>query len=952
MSNPVRKPGQAQPALEPTVGVSHNPVVRKPSSSETAPLSWGAPRPAGENKEWPKVRGYQILDVLGRGGMGVVYKARHTSLNRVVALKMVLAGSHAGETELSRFRIEAEAVARLQHPNIVQIYEVGEQDNQPYFSLEFVDGGSLAQKCNGQPQPTRQAAALVESLARAMDYAHQQGIVHRDLKPANILLTSKGMPKITDFGLAKRLESNDGETKSGAVLGTPSYIAPEQAAGKIKEIGPCTDVYALGTILYELLTGRPPFRGETPLDTMLRVMTDEPVAPSLICNKVPRDLETICQKCLHKEPAKRYASARALAEDLRRFLTGESIQARPVGTVEKVWRWSKRRPLVAGLMAALMMVMLFGIFGVTWQWRRAENLRQTAEANAAEAIRQKAQAEQERVRAEENFRQARKVVDEFFTKVSEEKLLQAPGLQPLRKELLDNALKYYQKFAKEHGDKPGLRANLAGTYQRVGLITREIGSNNEALAAHQKALELREQLARATPNDAKAQQDLAETYLSLGYLQADVGQPAEAQRSLQKAQQILEPLILADPGNATLRHELGMSYDGIGRMQRQAGQYAEALGSYERCRGFLEQALRMNPSSYERRSLAACCLSIAYLHRVLGQPAEALRLNLEARDTLEVLVHDHPGNLQYQGDLAGAHNNIGMLQHATGKTAEALQSFDKARAIYEELARANPTVIQFQQHLVASLSNVGNLYRDLNRSAEALRCHQQARDIMEKLVRANPSVVSLQHDLARVLNNLGNYYFKSGQASLALENWQQSRGLWERFIQANPTNHAARGELGQMIHNLARVFEQLGKREEAVTAYQQAIEHQKAALASASAVPQYRASLNMHYTWLCRLLREMGRPTEAAAHSRDRRQLNPDNSTELYATAGDLALCVPLVSQEAERRQLTDESIQTLRQAIDRGFADGNRLRNDANFNAVRNHEEFRRLQARLDRKA
>ena len=275
-----------------------------------------------------RIAGYEVLRELGRGGMGVVYQARHLRLDRVVALKMILAGGHAGEAELARFRTEAEAVARLQHPNIVQIFEVGEHADLPYFSLEFCGGGGLDKKLNGTPLPPRAAAALLEKLARAMQAAHDKGVVHRDLKPANVLLAEGGEPKITDFGLAKKLDA-DGQTQTGAVMGTPSYMAPEQAAGKTKELGPACDVYALGAILYECLTGRPPFKGSTMLDTLAQVLADDPVPPRKLQSNAPRDLETICLKCLEKDPARRYGSALALAEDLERWLNGKPVTAHP-----------------------------------------------------------------------------------------------------------------------------------------------------------------------------------------------------------------------------------------------------------------------------------------------------------------------------------------------------------------------------------------------------------------------------------------------------------------------------------------------------------------------------------------------------------------------------------------------------------------------------------------------
>jgi serine/threonine-protein kinase len=313
---------------------------------------------------------YELLGEIARGGMGVVYRARQVGLGRVVAVKMIVASSHAGLEKRDRFRREAQAVARLQHPNIVQIFEVGEADGRPFFSLEFLDGGCLADRLAGVPLPARRAAALVETLARAMHSAHQQGIVHRDLKPANVLLARDGTPKITDFGLAKLLDRSDTPTKPSEVLGTPSYMAPEQAAGKTREVGPAADVYALGAILYEALTGRPPFQGAGLLETLEQVRTQEPVPVRRLQPKVPRDLETVCHRCLEKDPARRYATAQALAEDLRRFQAGEPVQVRPVGPLGRAVKWARRRPAVAGLLLAVALVAAAGLAGVLWAlWR-------------------------------------------------------------------------------------------------------------------------------------------------------------------------------------------------------------------------------------------------------------------------------------------------------------------------------------------------------------------------------------------------------------------------------------------------------------------------------------------------------------------------------------------------------------------------------------------------------
>jgi serine/threonine protein kinase len=323
--NPV-PPAETDPPGADSVGGSGDDPVRARSG--------GGPQ--------PQVPGYEIVGKLGRGGMGVVYQARQTALKRLVALKMILSGDYAGPDELARFRIEAEALARLQHPNIVQIHEVGDVGGAPYFSLEFCAGGSLEARLNGSPMPPREVARLVEVLADAIEAAHEAGIVHRDLKPGNVLLAADGTPKIADFGLAKKLDEGTGQTATGAILGTPSYMAPEQAAGKGKTVGPAADIYALGAMLYELLTGRPPFVAGTPLDVYLQVLSQEPVPPRYFLHSLPRDLEIICLKCLRKEPEKRYRRAADLANDLRLFLRGRPIRARAPYLVEEFVLLMKR----------------------------------------------------------------------------------------------------------------------------------------------------------------------------------------------------------------------------------------------------------------------------------------------------------------------------------------------------------------------------------------------------------------------------------------------------------------------------------------------------------------------------------------------------------------------------------------------------------------------------------
>jgi serine/threonine protein kinase len=347
------------------------------------------------------VPGYEIIGEIGRGGMGVVYKARQTSLNRMVALKMVRAGGQADDGHHDRFRAEAEVVARLAHPHIVQIHEIGEHAGRPYLALELVPGNTLASKIAGTPQPLRAAAHMVELLARAVHFAHQCGVVHRDLKPSNVLLAPPldggsavsdadaaqvaalyGVPKITDFGLARRMEDQSQNTCSGEILGTPSYMAPEQASGRGFAAGPAADIWALGTTLYDMLTGRPPFKGSTAVETINQVVGEDPVPPGRLRPRLPRDLELICLKCLEKDPHRRYDSAAELADDLRRHLNGESVRVRPAPPHERVWRWSRRNPVPASLLLAITLGAGFGF------WHLSELSRSLIRSSAIDGARQ------------------------------------------------------------------------------------------------------------------------------------------------------------------------------------------------------------------------------------------------------------------------------------------------------------------------------------------------------------------------------------------------------------------------------------------------------------------------------------------------------------------------------------------------------------------------------------
>jgi tetratricopeptide (TPR) repeat protein len=459
--------------------------------------------PGGETAP-PAVPGYEILKELGRGSMGVVFKARHLRLNRVVALKMILAGDYAGVDERLRFLAEAEAIAAVKHPGIVAVFDYGTHDSQPFFSLEFCEGGSLAGRLAGNPLPPNEAAHLVEQMARAVHAAHERGIIHRDLKPGNVLLASDGTPRVTDFGLAKRIEGS-GLTATGIVLGTPSYMSPEQARAS-KDVGPLADVYALGAILYECLTGAPPHKAASIYDTLLQVVHDDPVPPRTLKPKVPRDLETVCLKCLHKQPGRRYSSAAELADDLGRFRAGEPTRARPMGRVERLSRCCLRHPARAAMAACALFVLTFGGF-LAWQAYDADQQRRASERKRAEERAQMAAMSGD-------AQGAAAAIDEA------EALDASPG----RMHLLRGQVAFYQ------GDSEGAWRHLE---EAVRLMPDSVAARATlALACYHTGRSMAfEKLVREL--DAMTPRT-AEDYLYKGQLEA-ITRPEEATRTLDKA---------------------------------------------------------------------------------------------------------------------------------------------------------------------------------------------------------------------------------------------------------------------------------------------------------------------------------------------------------------------------------------------------------------------------------
>ncbi|MCI0456688.1 MAG: serine/threonine-protein kinase [Gemmataceae bacterium] len=900
------------------------------------------PPPAG----LPRVENYEILHLLGRGGMGTVYKARQVSLDRVVALKMIRADLGAGEEERARFHIEAESAARLQHPNIIQVYEVGNVEGVPYIALEFVGGGSLADHLNGTPLPPRQAAELVEVLAWAVHHAHERGVVHRDLKPANILLAAArgplsivpdaetpwaedrprpvnyGHPKITDFGLARCLDSpSPRQTRSGAVLGTPSYMAPEQASGK--DEGPACDVYSLGAILYELLTGRPPFVGPTPMDTAVQVVSEEPVPPHRLQGTVPRDLETVCLQCLQKDPQRRYVSAQALAEDCSAFLRGEPVQARPASVWERGVKWARRRPAAAGLVAVSALAILALLLGAWWyngllraerdeaeRQRRAalaaqakeEIARGLAEKNEREARHQQEQAAQQRDKARAWFNQARAAVDTMLTRVGEQMPPVTLEAARVRRQLLEDALNFYQGFLKEGGDDPVIRRETARAYRRVGDIYQKLGELEGSADAYRLGADQQERLVRDFPGQADYARDLGELQHALGLALFALGQEQAAEKAHRRGVEVLEGLTSRFPNDPTHRRGLANQWRGLGSLLLHSGRWKEA-------------------ESAARRSL----------------------------ELLDQLTREDPDDLVCRHLLAVSRSNLSIVLTRTGRHAEAEELARQSIELHRTLVQHRPT-FQHRQDLGHALGNWSLALRRLERTEEAERAVREELDIRRQLAREFPHVSSCRANLAQALTSLGLVLNQSRPVE-ANKLHREAIALREKLVQEFPGVPGYRSDLGAALHNLA-AGKQI-KPAEARDLLRQAITHQQAALKGNPRHNVYQQFLRNHHLLVSDAYLALGDHAEASGAARELAKVFPKSSLDSFRAAVQTARCIPLVEKDTQldgeqRRRLVEgyaaQAVAHLRRALRNGYANRAELANIPALAPLRGRADFKAL--------
>lgn len=845
---------------------------------------------------------YDLLAEIARGGMGVVYKARHQRLNRIVALKMILAGQLASQEEIKRFYAEAQAAAQLDHPGIVPVYEVGEQGQQYFYSMAFVDGPSLAEILRDGPLPGRDAAQVMRQVAEAVHHAHLKGVVHRDLKPANILMWTDALagerpdddaelatpdvrkrirpsakPKVTDFGLAKRVscaarcETADELTATGQVLGTPSYMPPEQATGRTRVIGPSADIYALGAVLYALLTGRPPHQAATVLDTLLQVIDKEPVSPRQLNPDISRDLETICLRCLQKRPSDRYASAQEAAEELSRFLAGEPIQARPIGHVAHTVRWCRRHPLPTALITtvALLLVTL-SVGGPLVAVQQAQLAAQQARFSRTlqgknDQLKRAHDETESRRQSEQQARgQAMEALRSLTDDIVEQRLASQLQLTDEDRDFLRRILAHWESFASETGDSIESRSIRAEGWFRVGQVQHRLGELTQAERSYREAAGLAEKLATEFPELPEFQHERAMSESRLGMLLLSRGDLIEAEALLRSALAIWNKLSIDSPTEAEFDHEAAVVLGHLANQWTSSGRLADAEAAYQEA---LERHQRLvGEFPDEQRywlELATCHASRSKLLRKTGRLIDAESALRQALDVHVKLADKNPKSPLYPRRLAGIQIEFAQLLADFGRLPEAEGTYRQALANLQQLADDFPVQPEFREDLAVNQKSLADILREHGRLGESEQTYRSSLQVFERLVHDYPARPQFRENLAIAWQSLGVLLAATGRLAEAEETWRTTLDILKELTDEFPDDPDYRSTSAAALNNIAFVMRATGRLAEAEKMYRDALRLRKGLANELPTVTEYRQELASNFSNLAVVLGETGKTAES-----------------------------------------------------------------------------------------
>jgi serine/threonine-protein kinase len=819
---------------------------------------------------------YTLTRLHATGGIGQVWLARDIDLGREVALKELRPERTAHPEVRTRFLDEAKITGQLEHPGIVPIYELSRRSNdqQPFYTMRFVKGQTLTEAVLGyhrrrqegteQPLDLRNLIVAFVGACNAVAYAHSRGVIHRDLKGQNIILGDFGEVIVLDWGLAKVIGQTEGgggpaspppavgdertPTVQGQVLGTPAYMAPEQAEGRLDAVDHRSDVYGLGAILYEILTGKAPFTGGSTDEVLRKVREEPPRRPRELCPGTPPALEAICLKAMAKRPETRYPTAIDVAREIQRFLADEPVEAWREPWTIRLGRWARRHRTTVTAAAAVLVVATGAMAASNLLIRREQ-----------------ARTETERRRAEQNFQQAFGAVDRYYTLVSESKLLTVPGLQPLRKELLQTALEYYRTFADQRGDDPRVRSELGRALQRQANITASIESLDRAIELARQAIAIFNRLTRDQPGNRQYQRDLAVSHANLGYWLAGTGQPDHAETAFQSARDIFEELSREQPQNTQYQRDLAKLHNNRGLLYLSLGAIPRAEEAHRQALAIRESLAAAHPHDLEiQNDLGETLGNLANVALALRQAGPAEDSYKKAQAIFEKLAEDHPEVLSYAISAASTQVGLGMLYRQTGRASEAESTLRVALRVRQRLADQNPTVADYQHNVALIHGTLGEVLSQMGRTDEAETAYEQARAIWETLVERQPEISQYQRDLAATHGALAELYRATERLDQAETSYQQARELCEALVRDQPNVLAHRVDLAKLRANLGEILARLRRTREAEESLQSALSLWNILLTQQPGQPTLESGLAWTSNALGKLYQAAGKHDQAA----------------------------------------------------------------------------------------
>jgi serine/threonine-protein kinase len=959
---------------------------------------------------------YSLLHIHATGGIGRIWLARDAHIGRNVALKE-LRREHAGKpAHGTRFLREAQITGQLEHPGIVPVYELSKRpgNQQPFYTMRFIQGQTLSAAARGYREQQRKGAAAALELrgllnafaavCNAVSYAHARGVVHRDLKGDNVILGDFGEVIVLDWGLAKVLgrseekagvpvvvadaDSACGQTLQGEIMGTPAFMAPEQAAGELDRVDQRSDVYGLGAILYEVLTGQAPFSGNSAYEVLQIVREKDPEKPRVVCPDVPPALEAICVRALAKEPENRYPSARALGKDVQRWLADEPVDAYREPLPARLARWGRRHKTAVAATAAILLVTVVALSCSTVLIAREQKLTERAR-----------QAEREqREQAQQSLTMACRAVDEMLTEVGQNRLAELPGMDAVRRELLHKALTFYQQFLEQKGEDPYLRLETGRAYRRLAAIYQMLGQPEKGLEASMASLDILNRLVTEFPERLDCQSELAECHKNQRTLLDDLGRYADALAEQRESKKILTELWRQNQENPFYAEALAESDNKLGNALSVMDQRAEAADAYRRALQTYGELANRFPSKLDYRHAQAkvqnnfglllvagrqykdaaaayregirilsqliaqpgaksdTFLELAILQNNLGRTMATMRQLPDAetayRDAVKILnqlVNDFPTRPDYRLELANSFSSLVPVLAGMKQPEHAEKACRQAQDVLRRLASDFPSRPDYRHHLACTYTNLGILLRDAKKFEEAESAYREAVKVLSDLAKI-PDRPSFRKTLAAALAELAKHLRDRGRMSDAIETSHEVVVIWKRLVEDFGTNPDYRSELGMSLHEWAVLLTEQGQPTEARRLFEQAIEHQQSALRLNPQNRDCRQALGDHYRSLadaCLRSRDLAAAAQAA---RELRRILPEES---YAAACLLARCTAAVVKqgdlpEQQAKELAQkyggQAVELLREAVQKGIHNLRDIEENKDLDILRDRPDYRSL--------